>query len=148
MRSSLSCIEERVSVHCSLILNDTLTITEQLQKMGILKLSKSADKPGASSAKRRSIQADIANLKPLKPGGALGFSAFRDTDARGEAKTPRKASVPINAMDSDEEEDVDIEPKIPEADTEEFKNTMLSPEDAKQQGELAEGVKKIKVSSP
>ncbi|MCJ1356872.1 MAG: hypothetical protein MMC33_006868 [Icmadophila ericetorum] len=118
---------------------------KQLQKMGILKPSRSTDKLGASSAKRRSIQADIANLKPLKPGGALGFSAFRDTDARSEVKASRKVSVTSNAMDSDDDEEIDTEPKIPETDTEEFKSTMLSPEDAKQQGELAEGVKKIKL---
>ena len=121
-------------------------MVEQIQKMGILKPSRSTDKLGASSAKRRSIQADIANLKPLKPGGALGFSAFRDTDARSEVKASRKVSVTSNAMDSDDDEEIDTEPKIPETDTEEFKSNMLSPEDAKQQGELAEGVKKIKVS--
>jgi len=56
-------------------------------------------------------------------------------------------------MDSDEDDDNDdgddeddeVVGKLENIDTHEFPNNMLSPEDAKRQGELAEGVKKIKL---
>ncbi|KAL9117401.1 MAG: hypothetical protein Q9187_006062, partial [Circinaria calcarea] len=120
---------------------------KQLQKMGILKPPKSTDKATSSTAKRKSIQNTIENLKPLKPGGALGFSTFRDTDARpNKSYSSKKMSAYENAMESDEEEgdDADKTAKLVNADGEEFKNSMLSPEDVRRQGELAEGVKKIK----
>ena len=121
---------------------------EQLQKMGILKSSK-PDKTTPSTAKRRSVQTDFANLKPLKPGGALGFSTFRDTEPRHDTKgsSRRKSGSHAYMIESDDEDDEDlVENKLIDADGEDFKNVMLSPEDAKRQGELAEGVKKIKAS--
>ena len=50
-------------------------------------------------------------------------------------------------MESDEDEAVTDEgiSKAEEVEGDDFKNTLLSPEDAKRQGELSEGVKKIKV---
>jgi hypothetical protein len=112
--------------------------------MGILKSNKPS-KPTATTAKRRSVQADFANLKPLKPGGALGFGKFRD------GNDPRDASKNngLDAMESDDEDSIapDKSAKLEDADGEDYKNHLLSPEDAKKQGELAEGVKKIKVWS-
>lgn len=116
--------------------------------MGILKPPKSTDKATSSTVKRKSIQNTIENLKPLKPGGALGFSTFRDTDARpNKPYSSKKMSAYENAMESDEEEgdDADKTDELVNADGEEFRNSMLSPEDVRRQGELAEGVKKIKV---
>lgn len=113
--------------------------------MGILKSSK-PDKRVSSTAKRRSVQTDFANLKPLKPGGALGFTTFRDTsDPRDKSKSKKNGND--DEMESDEEDEVKLEGiiKTEEVEGDDFKNSMLSPEDAKQQGELAEGVKKIKV---
>ena len=107
--------------------------------MGILKPTKS-EKPTTSTAKRRSAQIDFANLKPLKPGGVTGFSQFRDaSDIRD--KHSKKSS--LDDMESDDEEEEDN--KAADGDGDDFSNKMLSPEDAKKQGELAEGVKKIKV---
>lgn len=117
--------------------------------MGILKSAKSSEKPTSSNAKRRSVQTDFANLKPLKPGGAVGFSAFRDNDASASAAKDRSKEANDNdAMDSDDDEGTNgkgIVNKIDEGETDDFRNSALSPEDAKRQGELAEGVKKIKV---
>ena len=107
--------------------------------MGILKTNKPTPNPANSSTKRRSVQTDFANLKPLKPGGTIGFTGIRDEQTRnGKVKNP-------DDMESDDEEDGDE--KFVDAD-EDFKDHLLSPEDVKKQGELAEGVKKIKVSKP
>lgn len=46
-------------------------------------------------------------------------------------------------MDSDDETS-NIDDKLNDADDDEIHNNMLSPEDAKKQGEIAEGVRKIK----
>ena len=113
--------------------------------MGILKSTKTSDKPIATTAKRRSMQPDFANLKPLKAGGTMGFTNFREvSDPREKSSSKQGGS---DAMESDDDEDVDIDSivKLAEPEGEDFKNGLLSPEDAKRQGELAEGVKKIKV---
>lgn len=116
--------------------------------MGILSSPKSQDKPTSLSAKRRSVPTDFANLKPLKPGGTLGFSSFRDTSDRsaslGSAK--KKTLKEDSDMDSDEEEvgKAKIE-KQEDLEVQEPTVTALSPDDAKRQGELAEGVQKIRV---
>ncbi|MCJ1389171.1 hypothetical protein MMC18_002026 [Xylographa bjoerkii] len=118
---------------------------KQLQKMGILKSSK-PEKPTSSTAKRRSVQTDFANLKPLKPGGALGFTTFRDaSDPRD--KSASNKSMKDDEMESDEDEEVKVEAfiKSEEVEGDDFRNSLLSPEDAKRQGELSEGVKKIKL---
>lgn len=95
---------------------------------------------------------DFANLKPLKPGGALGFSTFRDNESRsssygnGKKKDTKKAGD--DAMDSDDDEDDEVVGKLDDLESNDFTNSPLSPDDAKRQGELAEGVKKIKVRPP
>jgi len=118
---------------------------EQLQKMGIVK-SKSSQ-PSATNTKRRSVQTGFANLKPLKPGGALGFTQFRD-DSNGRRKSLGNNGE-VDAMDSDEEDEKNVQGggAGKEGDGEEGKSAMLSAEDARRTGELAEGVKKIKVRS-
>lgn len=112
--------------------------------MGILPAPKTNDKP-AATAKRKSIPMDFSQLKPLNPSGALGFSTFRDNEAsslrNGKSKHARKD---MDDMDSDEEEGFSDRPiKEEEPDPQ---DSTLSPEDIKQQGELAAGVQKIKVS--
>ncbi|KAL4762749.1 uncharacterized protein BDW70DRAFT_133000 [Aspergillus foveolatus] len=114
----------------------------QLQKMGILKDSKSQETPG--SAKRRSQQLDFANLGPLKPGGTVGFLNFRDnTEGRRKGKKD-KGMVDDDDMDSDDDEDDRI---LNQADEEEDKedDQHLSPDDIRRQGELAEGLRQIKL---
>lgn len=117
--------------------------------MGILASPKPQEKPPMTTAKRRSVQMDFANLKPLKPGGALGFSTFRDNESRstsyGNGKNKDTKKLGGDAMDSDEDEDDEIVGKLEDVDSSDFTNSTLSPDDAKRQGELAEGVKKIKV---
>lgn len=134
-----------------------LTVSEQLQKMGILKSSKSKDSLTAPGTKRRSVQTDFANIKPLKTGGTVGFSSFRDNSGlrNGElfkSSNLSKQKQTGGRMDSDDDDDddddkPDEEVKLKDAEISESKRSTLSPEDAKQQGELAEGVKKIKVCS-
>lgn len=115
--------------------------------MGILPSSKTGDKP-AATAKRKSIPTDFSQLKPLNPGGAVGFSKFRDNEARslhnGKAKSTGRD---MDDMDSDEDggfsdkhvKEEDVEPQ-------DSSKATLSPEDIRRQGELAEGVQKIRVS--
>lgn len=88
---------------------------------------------------------DFSNLGPLKPGGTVGFSAFRDNEESSRKAKTRKASNGSILEDSDDDDDdVDIVGKMEEVDDKDVK-TMLSPEDAKYSGELAEGVGRIKV---
>ncbi|PQE06489.1 beta-lactamase-type transpeptidase fold domain containing protein [Rutstroemia sp. NJR-2017a WRK4] len=119
----------------------------QLQKMGILPNSKQ-QKPGNSATKRRSRQLDFSNLAPLKSGGTVGFSAFRDTNSSAKrSKTRKKSNGSSGNMLEDSEDDDDDDNgavKMEEADEKEVK-TLLSPEDAKFQGELADGVGRIKL---
>lgn len=121
---------------------------KQLQKMGILPTPKSQDKPTTAAAKRRSVKTDFANLKPLKPGGALGFSNFRDSETRSKSSNSKDKNIKkeFSDMDSDEEDDEKVVVKSEDIESQEASNSMLSPEDARRQGELAEGVQKIRVS--
>ena len=119
--------------------------------MGILESKQKV----ASSTKRRSTQLDFSNLAPLKSGGTVGFSAFRDKDP-STSKKPKTSLKRTNGSlgaaieeDSDEEDDesaivtdmVDVDDKDKDI------KSLLSPEDAKFSGELADGVGRIKVSS-
>ncbi|KAJ5540081.1 hypothetical protein N7513_008413 [Penicillium frequentans] len=108
----------------------------QLQKMGILKDPKAPETP---AAKRKSLQADFSSIGPLKPGGTVGFLNFRDQD------TAQKGKKGEDEMDSDDD-DTD-NPILSKADDEETKDDdrFLSPDDIKRQGELEEGVRKIRL---
>ena len=115
---------------------------KQLQKMGILPSIEVQKTPQAE--KRKSSGPDFANLGPLKSYGTVGFSGYRDPSKSKQKEKKRND----DAMDSDADDDEDDE-RLPDgADDVEIKqeNTnLLSPEDAKRQGEIAEGVQKIKV---
>lgn len=119
----------------------------QLQKMGILSPKQAKGAP--TSAKRRSTQLDFSNLAPLKPGGTVGFSSFRDNEPSARRnKSRKKSNGSIGAAmveDSDEdEEEAELSSKMEEADDKDLK-ALLSPEDAKFSGELADGVGRIKL---
>lgn len=115
---------------------------EQLQKMGILKSNKSSNTtPTINTAKRRSIQTDFANLKPLKAGGALGFIGMRDTASPKEKRGKKNTR---DDLESDDEEEV-AKDRDSDGEGDALNENMLSPEDVKKTGEIAEGVKKIKV---
>lgn len=115
--------------------------------MGILPSPKTNDKP-AATAKRKSIPMDFSNLKPLNPSGAMGFSKFRDHEV-GSLRNGNNRSVKKESddMDSDEDDGIGDRPiKDEEVEAQDSSNMILSPEDIRRQGELAEGVQKIKVS--
>ncbi len=120
--------------------------------MGILESSpKIQAKTPTSQGKRRSMQADFENLKPLNASGLMGFSKFRDPNEKSDANgtSAGKASKKRqNDVDSDDDE-ADINKEVfikTEGDDIQDTNDMLSPEDAKRQAELAQGVQKIRVS--
>ena len=90
-------------------------------------------------------KSDFSKLGPLKNQGTKGFSSYRDT-----ATSSRKKSV--DAMDSDEDEDDDrgrddME-DIADIKDENGNPVNPNPEDLRRQGELAEGVRQIKVCTP
>ncbi|KAI9867350.1 MAG: hypothetical protein M1830_005821, partial [Pleopsidium flavum] len=125
---------------------------KQLQKMSILPSAKSLEKSIATASKRRSVQTDFGSLAPLKPGGALGFSTFRDNYPRSpgsatpDSKAGRKGTNgAIDSDDDDDEADDEVIGKLEDVEVKEMDTSLLSPEDAKRQGELAEGVRKIKL---
>lgn len=120
---------------------------KQLQKLGILPSSKVIDKP-AASAKRKSIPMDFSGLKPLKPGGTLGFTSLRDSQLRDSSGGNNGAvKKELDDMDSEEDEEFnnDNALKEEELDSQDPSKAKLSPDDLKRQGEISEGVRKIKL---
>ena len=119
----------------------------QLQKMGIVQPPKS--EKASASVKRKSLNADFASLGPLKKEGTIGFSTFRDNETRPQPRRKSSSKETMDAMDSDSEDEGNgIVGKMEDVDDIDIKkeNDLLSPEDAERTGELAEGVRKIKVS--
>ncbi|KAL2370439.1 hypothetical protein BDBG_06251 [Blastomyces gilchristii SLH14081] len=125
----------------------------QLQRMGILE-PKSRDQDNKSSSTRRiSLQSDLANLAPLKPGGAPGLSKFRDHNNADQGlgksrKKPKRGSE--SDMDDSDYDDDDNGPssilhKAEEEGDKDVSPSLLSPDDIRRQGELAEGVRQIKL---
>ncbi|KUJ20475.1 uncharacterized protein LY89DRAFT_640053 [Mollisia scopiformis] len=120
----------------------------QLQKMGIV--SPKQQKATPATTKRRSTQLDFSNLGPLKPDrGTVGFSAFRENDPTARKSKSRKKSNGSlgGAMEEDSDEDEDdpeLVGKMEDIDDKDVK-TLLSPDDAKFSGELADGVGRIKL---
>jgi hypothetical protein len=117
--------------------------------MGILPSTK-APAATPASIKRRSGQLDFASLGPLKTSGTVGFSAFREhhDEAPNRKKKSRSKSNGSAMMDEDSEDDDDddeILGKMEDVDNEKEDKDRLGPEDAKFSGELADGVKRIKV---
>ena len=81
----------------------------------------------------------------------MGFSTFRDpnekADTNGSSTNKAAKRRPTDADSDDEDGDVSKEVEIKlEGDDMQDSNGVLSPEDAKRQGELAQGVQKIRVS--
>jgi len=116
-------------------------IAEQLHKMGMLETPQ-AQKSPTITAKRKST--DFTKLGSLSKFGTVGFSSYRETAVP--RKKTAKSKDDDDAMDSDPDDDDDR----PSKDTDEVEvqaqnGNLLSPEDARKQGELADGVRKIKV---
>lgn len=119
---------------------------EQLQKIGVMQSSSKNVPPTPGSVKRRSGQLDFSNLGPLKSGGTVGFSTFRDQQSEASRKNKaRKKSNGALADDSDEDDDDDkgVLDKMNEID-DKYDDKKLGVEDAKS-GELADGVNRIHV---
>lgn len=103
------------------------------------------------SVKRRSGQLDFSSLGPLKAGGAVGFTAFRDQDA-SDAVRRRKARKKSNGHIADDSEDDDdddgsgeIVGRMEDLD-DKVEAGKLTEDDPKFGGELADGVNRIRVS--
>lgn len=107
--------------------------------MGILTPDKAEASPVA--ARRKSTGLDFGALKPLNAtAGTKNFGGYRDKDGKAKKKSE-------DAMDSDADDEDDIKVEEPDDDKDPSVAGMLSPDDAIRQGELAEGVRKIKVSN-
>lgn len=136
--------EERVGANRLVGTSKRLTQdTGQLQKIGVLQSNKpNQTTPG--SAKRRSAQLDFSNLGPLKAGGTVGFSAFRDqaTEASRRRKARKKSNGNV-ADDSDDDDDDEGFVRMEDDDRE--VDTKVALEDAQFPGELADGVDRIHV---
>jgi hypothetical protein len=120
----------------------------QLQKMGILNPPKAAEKTPASS-KRRSVHTDFTSLGPLKKEGTVGFTNFREEPSAKIKTKGKKASD--DDMSEDSDEDAGIVGKMEDlndADVpikKEGGSDLLSPEDAERTGQVADGIRKMKV---
>jgi hypothetical protein len=106
--------------------------------MGILN-TKETPKVLSPAAKRKSGALDFGSLKPLNAAaGTKNFGGYRETSPKSKKKS-------VDAMDSDADDEDDIKIEEMDDDKDVVDKGMLSPEDALKQGELAEGVRKIKV---
>lgn len=117
----------------------------QLRKMGILAPEKQPAK-AAAPARRKSVGLDLSNLKPLSATGTKNFVGYRDPAGTSSGKAKKKRDDDEMDSDADDEDDqpkIKIEDK--DDDVEDGDKGLLSPEDALRQGELAEGVRKIKL---
>lgn len=96
----------------------------------------------ASPAARRKSGLDFSSLKPLDAAkGTKNFGGYRDM------QSPKAKEKNEDAMDSDADDEDDARADEADDDKDVVEKGMLSPEDAAKQGELAEGVRKIKVCS-
>lgn len=132
---------------------------KQLQKMGILP-TPAADPATPASAKRKPSGPDYSKFGPLKTHGTVGYSGYRDPAAEATKRKAKRKDKDADAMDSDADDDDEVGARLPKASIEDGEETdskgangetaagspLLSPEDARRQGEIAEGVQKIKVS--
>ncbi|KAL9043065.1 MAG: hypothetical protein Q9180_000145 [Flavoplaca navasiana] len=122
---------------------------KQLRRMGILRSPDTPIKTPETNTKRKSLQDAFAGLKPLTPGGTVGFTGFRDstTQLRSKRHNKGKSKRADSDMDSDEDEDEggEIPARNDDGESKDSNNTNLSPEDARRQDEVAEGVQKIRL---
>lgn len=119
------------------------TLQGQLRKMGILSTEKKEFVSPVAS-RRKSTALDFGNLKPLNAeAGTKNFGGYRDPGLQ----SPKSKQKEADAMDSDADDDDEVKTKVEDVDEDKEVGDkgLLSPEDALRQGELAEGVRKIKV---
>ncbi|WPH03035.1 Hypothetical protein R9X50_00590900 [Acrodontium crateriforme] len=115
---------------------------KQLQKMGIMPTPETKKAPVAS--RRKQSGPDFSNLNPLKATGTVGFSGYRDAN---DNKRKSSKAKDADAMDSDADDDDEDNAENGEIDNDlkDDNGRLLSPEDARRQVELADGVQKIKL---
>jgi hypothetical protein len=109
--------------------------------MGILPPEKSQATPTAR--RRRSTGLNFGDIKPLTASNTKNFRGYRDPSAQ----SPKSKSKDVDAMDSDADDEDEAKATPEDDDKDDRGRGLLSPEDAVQSGELAEGVRKIKVCS-
>ncbi|KAG5982898.1 hypothetical protein E4U55_001166 [Claviceps digitariae] len=114
----------------------------QLKKIGVLNSPKNS--PAApGSAKRRSGQLDFSSIGPLKSGGTVGFSAFRDQSSDTRRKKARKKSNGTVAEESDDDDDDESDALAKWANDDKDGEGNLAPDDSKFGRELADAVNRI-----
>ena len=112
--------------------------------MGVIPTpSKTQDKASIPNGNRKSMDANFSKLKPLT--GSSGLKTFTEMRDPSERLNGDKEKNSRKRRDVDSDEDVDVEAKADEGESLKEANALLSPEDAQRQGELAEGVQKIRV---
>ena len=116
---------------------------KQLRKMGILPTPEAEKVPVAT--KRKASGPDFSKLGPLKSTGTVGFSGYRDTQTP--KKKDKKRDTDAMDSDADDEDDERLPNGTYDGEVKPDDGKHLSPEDAQRQGELTEGVQKIKVRS-
>ncbi|KAH7045802.1 hypothetical protein B0J12DRAFT_141451 [Macrophomina phaseolina] len=117
---------------------------KQLRKMGILQAPGAVPKTPATTKRKTGL--DFSALKPLTTTGTRNFAGYRDPNASPTKKTKGGKAKDLDDMDSDADDDDEV--GAANDDDIEIKTegkSMLSPEDVARQGELAEGVRKIKL---
>ncbi|KAF2021534.1 hypothetical protein BU24DRAFT_22273 [Aaosphaeria arxii CBS 175.79] len=114
---------------------------EKLVKMGILPPEHAP--VTQQKNRRKSAGLNFGDLKPLNANsGTKNFGGYRDPTVQ----SPKAKKKGPDDMDSDADDDDDDKAKGGDADEDkEVNKDLLSPEDALRQGELAEGVRKIKL---
>jgi hypothetical protein len=117
---------------------------KQLKKMGILETAEPEKTP--VSTKRKSSGTDFSKFGPLNKFGTVGFSGYRDNASSKKKSKDKVANHDAMDSDADDNDDGPIVEQDDETDPKQENGKMLSPEDARRQGEIAEGVQKIKVS--
>jgi hypothetical protein len=94
------------------------------------------------ASRRKSGALNFGSLKPLDAAsGTKNFGGYRDASQQ----SPKAKVKHEDDMDSDADDEDDVRKDDMEEDKDDNGKGLLSPEDALKQGELAEGVRKIKV---
>lgn len=116
--------------------------------MGILQAPGAVPKTPAATKRKSGL--DFSALKPLTTTGTRNFAGYRDPNASPTKKSKGGKIKNEDDMDSDadDDDDVHIGAADDDIDIKTESKDMLSPEDVARQGELAEGVRKIKVRFP
>ncbi|KAI9827288.1 MAG: hypothetical protein M1832_005426 [Thelocarpon impressellum] len=121
---------------------------KQLQKMGILPTPAAEEKPAATPSKRRSVPTDFSRLGPLKAGGTVGFSSFRDNETSPQKSHGKEVKKGGDSDDDDDESAVNTRVEaddIANVAEKEPNKELLTADDARREEGLAEGFRKIKL---